>query len=144
MQPDHQQARCRHNPCRNRRAAPRGCIHREQHGKDCRLDPPVLVRADAALLLPPLPEIPAEMDTRVGIKREPRGMDEEVQNEVRQPRDPNRRDDHAVALVTSHQEIGGVKYQDLGAHVVHMKDGKVTESWFFNWNPYQQDELFPR
>jgi hypothetical protein len=24
-----------------------------------------------------------------------------------------------------------------------MKDGKVTESWFFAWNPYQQDELFP-
>jgi hypothetical protein len=52
-------------------------------------------------------------------------------------------DDHAVALVTSHQEVGGVKYEDLGSHVVHMKDGKVTESWFFAWNPYQQDELFP-
>lgn len=53
-------------------------------------------------------------------------------------------DDHAVALVTSHQEIDGVKYEDLSAHVAHMKDGKVTESWFFAWNPYQQDELFPR
>jgi hypothetical protein len=52
-------------------------------------------------------------------------------------------DDHAVALVTSHQEVGGVKYEDLGSHVVHMQHGKVTESWFFAWNPYQQDELFP-
>jgi len=52
-------------------------------------------------------------------------------------------DDHAVALVTSRQEVGGVKYEDLGSHVVHMNDGKVTESWFFAWNPYQQDELFP-
>jgi len=44
-------------------------------------------------------------------------------------------DDHAVALVTSHQEVGGVKYEDLGSHVVHMQHGKVTESWFFAWNP---------
>ena len=24
-----------------------------------------------------------------------------------------------------------------------VRNGKVTESWFFNWNAYQQDELFP-
>jgi ketosteroid isomerase-like protein len=52
-------------------------------------------------------------------------------------------DEHAVALVTSHQEVDGTEYEDIGSHVVHIKDGKVTESWFFNWNPYQQDELFP-
>jgi ketosteroid isomerase-like protein len=52
-------------------------------------------------------------------------------------------DTHAVALVTSTQEINGTKYEDLGSHVVHIKDGKLTESWFFPWNPYQQDELFP-
>jgi uncharacterized protein len=52
-------------------------------------------------------------------------------------------DEHAVALVTSHQEVGGTKYEDLGSHVVHVKNGKVTESWYFNWNPYQLDELFP-
>ncbi len=52
-------------------------------------------------------------------------------------------DDHAIALVTSHQEIDGVKYEDLGSHVVHIKDGRLTESWFFAWNPYQQDELYP-
>jgi hypothetical protein len=28
-----------------------------------------------------------------------------------------------------------VKYEDLGSHVVHVKDGKVTESWFFARNP---------
>jgi ketosteroid isomerase-like protein len=53
-------------------------------------------------------------------------------------------DEHAIALVTSHLEVDGTKYDDLGSHVVHLKDGKVTESWFFAWNPYQQDELFPR
>jgi ketosteroid isomerase-like protein len=52
-------------------------------------------------------------------------------------------DTHAVALVTSSLEVDGKKYEDLGSHVVHIKDGKVTESWFFPWNPYQQDELFP-
>jgi ketosteroid isomerase-like protein len=52
-------------------------------------------------------------------------------------------DEHAVALVTSHQEVDGTKYEDRASHVVHIKDGKVTESWFFAWNPYQQDELFP-
>lgn len=52
-------------------------------------------------------------------------------------------DEHAVAMVTTHQELDGTTYEDRGAHVVHMKDGKVTESWFFNWNPYQLDELFP-
>jgi ketosteroid isomerase-like protein len=52
-------------------------------------------------------------------------------------------DDHAVALVTSHLEVDGKKYEDRGAHVVHIKDGKVTESWFFAWNPYQLEALFP-
>jgi uncharacterized protein len=53
-------------------------------------------------------------------------------------------DDHAVALVSPHSVVNGVTSDDIAAHVVHMKNGKVTESWFFNWNPYQQDELFPR
>jgi ketosteroid isomerase-like protein len=52
-------------------------------------------------------------------------------------------DTHAVALVTSSLELNGTKYEDLGSHVAHIKDGKLTESWFFPWNPYQQDELFP-
>ncbi|HWW10229.1 MAG TPA: nuclear transport factor 2 family protein, partial [Candidatus Acidoferrales bacterium] len=52
-------------------------------------------------------------------------------------------DDHAIALVSSSLEVDGKKYESKGAHVVHVKDGKVTESWFFDWDPYQQDELFP-
>ena len=52
-------------------------------------------------------------------------------------------DTHAVALVNAHWDHDGASYQDNGAHVVHVKDGKVTESWFFAWNPYLQDEQFP-
>jgi ketosteroid isomerase-like protein len=52
-------------------------------------------------------------------------------------------DEHAIALVNSHIEVDGKAYEDRGAHVVHIKDGKVAESWFFAWNPYQFDELFP-
>ena len=52
-------------------------------------------------------------------------------------------DDHAIALVTSHIEVDGKPYDDIGAHAVHIRGGKVTESWFFAWNPYQFDELFP-
>jgi ketosteroid isomerase-like protein len=52
-------------------------------------------------------------------------------------------DDHAIALVSSSLELDGKKHESKGAHVVHVKDGKVTESWFFDWNPYLQDELFP-
>ena len=52
-------------------------------------------------------------------------------------------DEHAIALVTSHIELDGKTYEDRGSHVVHIKDGKIAESWFFAWNPYQFDELFP-
>ena len=52
-------------------------------------------------------------------------------------------DDHAVALVTSHQEIGGVKYEDLGSHVVHMKDGKVTEFVVLRLEPIPAGRAFP-
>jgi hypothetical protein len=40
--------------------------------------------------------------------------------------------------------VNGVTSDDIAAHIVHIRNGRVTESWFFNWNPYQQDELFPR
>ena len=52
-------------------------------------------------------------------------------------------DDHAVALVTSHQEIGGVKYQDLGAHVVHMKDGKVDQVLVLRLEPVPAGRALP-
>ncbi len=52
-------------------------------------------------------------------------------------------DEHAVALVTSSYEIDGKQHSDNAAHIVHVKDGKVTESWFHAWNPYDFDEVFP-
>ena len=53
-------------------------------------------------------------------------------------------DTHAVALVTSHWEVEGKANEDRGAHVVHIADGKITESWYFDWTPYLFDEQFPR
>ena len=52
-------------------------------------------------------------------------------------------DTHAVALTTTHWDHDGASYETKGAHVVHVKDGKVTESWFFDWEPYLFDEHFP-
>lgn len=43
-------------------------------------------------------------------------------------------DDHAVAMVTVHWEFEGAPYEDKGVQVAHIKDGKVTESWFFDWS----------
>ena len=51
-------------------------------------------------------------------------------------------DTHGVALVTSHWEFEGEPYQDRNVHVVHIKDGKVTESWFFDWSD-TFDKQFP-
>ena len=53
-------------------------------------------------------------------------------------------DTHAVALVRSHWDFEGRPYETLGSHVVHIEDGKVAESWFFDWNPYLIDEQFPK
>ena len=52
-------------------------------------------------------------------------------------------DEHAVALVNAHNELGGTSYDQLGTHVAHVKDGRLSESWFFNWDPYPFDEQFP-
>lgn len=52
-------------------------------------------------------------------------------------------DDHAVALVKVRWEFDGKEFEDLAAHSVHMRDGKTTESWFFDWTPYLFDEQFP-
>jgi uncharacterized protein len=51
-------------------------------------------------------------------------------------------DEHAVALVQSHLEKDGTKVDSRGAHAVHIRDGKVTESWFFDEDPYTVDRLF--
>jgi ketosteroid isomerase-like protein len=52
-------------------------------------------------------------------------------------------DTHGVALVTTRWELDGKLLEDKGVHVVHIEEGKTTESWFFDWNPYLFDELFP-
>jgi len=40
-------------------------------------------------------------------------------------------DDHAVALVTVSASRGDAGFTSRAAHVVHVRDGKLTESWFF-------------
>jgi len=52
-------------------------------------------------------------------------------------------DEHAVAIVESHIEKDGKRIDSKAAHIVHVQDGKVTESWFFDENPSAFDELFP-
>ncbi|HKR99858.1 MAG TPA: nuclear transport factor 2 family protein [Candidatus Dormibacteraeota bacterium] len=52
-------------------------------------------------------------------------------------------DEHAVAIVTSHIEKGGRSADSKAAHIVHIRDGKLTESWFFAEDPDTFDELFP-
>jgi len=52
-------------------------------------------------------------------------------------------DEHAVALVNSHIEKDGKTSDDVGSHVVHIKDGRIKESWFFGNNQYEFDALFP-
>ncbi len=51
-------------------------------------------------------------------------------------------DEHAVALVTSHIEKDGKKVDSRAAHAVHIRDGKLVESWFFAEEPYEFDDLF--
>jgi ketosteroid isomerase-like protein len=47
-------------------------------------------------------------------------------------------DEHGVALATVSGEREGRRLSDRYTHVVHMKDGKLTESWVFGEN---QDEV---
>jgi uncharacterized protein len=41
-------------------------------------------------------------------------------------------DEHAVALATISAERNGKSVSDRYTHVVHIQDGKVTESWIFS------------
>jgi uncharacterized protein len=47
-----------------------------------------------------------------------------------EPHDVLANDDHAVALVTVSAAKGDASFSSRAAHVVHMRDGKLTESWF--------------
>jgi ketosteroid isomerase-like protein len=47
-------------------------------------------------------------------------------------------DDHAVALATVKAEKDGKSLDDRYTHIVHIKDGKLTESWIMGEH---QDEV---
>jgi uncharacterized protein len=51
-------------------------------------------------------------------------------------------DEHAVALASVSADRGGRHVSDRYTHVVHIKDGKVTESWIFDENPAVVDEFW--
>jgi ketosteroid isomerase-like protein len=51
-------------------------------------------------------------------------------------------DDHAVALATARAERNGKSLNEPYAHVCHFRDGKLTEAWILQYDPYKGDELF--
>jgi ketosteroid isomerase-like protein len=51
-------------------------------------------------------------------------------------------DEHAVALATFSGQRSGKSVSDRYTHAVHIKDGKVTESWIFDENPSAIDEFW--
>jgi uncharacterized protein len=50
-------------------------------------------------------------------------------------------DEHVVALVVARGERGGKTLEDPQAHVLHVRDGKVTEFWGHAWDLYAADEF---
>jgi ketosteroid isomerase-like protein len=51
-------------------------------------------------------------------------------------------DEHVVALVRTTAERSGKRLNDPGVHVVHVRDGKLAESWFHASDQYAVDEFF--
>jgi len=51
-------------------------------------------------------------------------------------------DDHVVVLARSSGDRRGRHLEGNYTHVFHLSDGKVTESWVLNEDPYAQDEFF--
>jgi len=52
-------------------------------------------------------------------------------------------DEHAVALTTAGAERQGKSLQNAkGVQIFHVRDGKVTESWFHSGDQYADDEFF--
>ncbi|HEX4579674.1 MAG TPA: nuclear transport factor 2 family protein [Candidatus Dormibacteraeota bacterium] len=51
-------------------------------------------------------------------------------------------DDHAVAIATLSAERDGKRLTDQYAHVCHFRDGKLTEAWILDFDPYKADEFF--
>lgn len=51
-------------------------------------------------------------------------------------------DGHAVALAEVSAEKAGKSLRDRYVHVVHIEDGKLTESWVFGENQASEDEFW--
>jgi uncharacterized protein len=51
-------------------------------------------------------------------------------------------DSHAVALAIVSGEKDGKRLNDRFTHVIHLSNGKVTESWIFNENQDKTDEFW--
>jgi ketosteroid isomerase-like protein len=49
---------------------------------------------------------------------------------------------HAVAHVRATAQRTGTSHADRGVHVVHLRDGKIAESWFHVMDQYAADEFF--
>ena len=51
-------------------------------------------------------------------------------------------DEHGVVLASVRGERDTKKLEDKYTHVVHFKDGKVTESWIFGWDQAAVDDFW--
>jgi uncharacterized protein len=51
-------------------------------------------------------------------------------------------DEHVVALTTGTAERAGKRLSDNGVQIFHVKDGKVTEQWFYPGDQYAADEFW--
>jgi ketosteroid isomerase-like protein len=82
-----------------------------------------------------------------------RGVDEVINLFVQQMQETNgtfhvdvhdilANDEHAVALATVSGERNGKKLSDRYSHVVHIKNGRVAESWILDENPDAVDEFW--
>jgi ketosteroid isomerase-like protein len=50
-------------------------------------------------------------------------------------------DDHAVVLGTASGQRNGKSLSEPYAHVCHLRDGRVTESWILDFDPSKTDEF---
>lgn len=51
-------------------------------------------------------------------------------------------DEHVVALTNGTAEREGKRLNDNGVQIFHVKDGKVTETWFHPGDQYAADEFW--
>jgi len=51
-------------------------------------------------------------------------------------------DEHGIVLSTATAQRGGKRLNDNGVQVLHLRDGKVTESWLHPGDLYAADEFF--